>query len=391
MNADNFNALMPITARPPAAMVKGRGSYLWDERGARYLDFIQGWAVNALGHCPDVIVNALTHQAKALITPSPALHNGPQWALAERLVELSGLHQVHFANSGAEANEAAVKLARKWAQHHRAGADHIITTEHSFHGRTLAMMAASGKPGWGSLFPPTVPGFRHVPFGDVAAMRDAITERTMALMVEPVQGEAGVIVPPSNYLRDLRRLADEYGLLLIFDEIQTGVGRLGTFFAFETDAIRPDIVTLGKGLGGGVPISAMIAAKPACCFEYGDQGGTYNGNPLMTAVALAVVEQVANPHFLANVRTNGARLRAGLGELAKQWPIRCIRGVGLLTAIELSDGNAVAVADAAFNEGLLINAPRPTSIRLMPALNVSGDEIDRACTLLDRAFAKLGR
>jgi acetylornithine/N-succinyldiaminopimelate aminotransferase len=382
-------SLMSITARPAPIMVRGSGSYLWDDNGKRYLDFIQGWAVNALGHCPQQIVDALIEQGTSLITPSPALHNAPQLQLADKLVQLSGLSQVHFSNSGSEANEVAIKLARKWGQIERPGASDIITTHNSFHGRTLATMAAGGKPGWDKLFPPQVPGFKKVDFGDIAAMADAIDEKTLAIMVEPIQGEAGVIVPPPDYLTQLRQLADAHGVLLILDEIQTGVGRTGSFFAFEQHQIKPDIVTLGKGLGGGVPVSATIAAEHVCCFEHGDQGGTYNGNPLMTAVALAVVETVCETSFLQSVHASGVQLNARLLELSADIDLAQVRGAGLLQAIELGKPVAAAVQQLAMDAGLLINAPRPATIRLMPALNVTQGQIDEAVRLIVEAIRQV--
>ncbi|OED42798.1 acetylornithine transaminase [Chromatiales bacterium (ex Bugula neritina AB1)] len=377
------NALMAITARPPITMVRGQGSWLWDENGKRYLDFIQGWAVNSLGHCPLQISNALCTQSKTLITPSPALHNAPQLGLASKLANSSGLQQVHFSNSGSEANEVAIKLARKWGQLNKHGAYEIITTFNAFHGRTIAAMCASGKPGWDELFPPILPGFSKVPFADTDAMRSAITSNTVALMIEPIQGEAGVIVPDDNYLYSLRQLADEHNLLLILDEVQTGVGRTGTFYAFEHCGITPDILTLGKGLGGGVPLSATLAAERACCFEYGNQGGTYNGNPLMTAAGLAVVETVSSAGFLASVTDCGRHLKDKLLTIATKHGLLNVRGRGLLQGFDLPAPCATDVQTLAFELGLIINAPRPASIRLMPALNASKAEIDDAIMLLD--------
>ncbi len=266
---ERSQSLMTVTTRPNRVMVRGQGSYLWDDHGRRYLDFIQGWAVNALGHAAPEMARALAQQASLLISASPALHNAPQIELAERLVALSGLHRVGFCNSGAEANEGAIKLVRKWGRLHRQGAYEIVTAEQAFHGRTLAAMAASGKPGWDELFPPNMPGFRRVPFGDLAAVRRHVRQpKTAAIMVEPIQGEAGVIVPPDGYLRGLRQIADEFGLLLVFDEVQTGLGRMGTLFAFEHEGVRPDILTLGKGLGGGVPSvggAGQRARRLFCC------------------------------------------------------------------------------------------------------------------------------
>jgi acetylornithine/N-succinyldiaminopimelate aminotransferase len=386
-SAAHRQSLMPITTRPEAAMVRGDGAYVFDENGSAYLDFIQGWAVNALGHCPPELVEALTRQAQLLISPSPALHNTPQFELAQFLTTSAGLHQAHFANSGAEANEAAVKLARRYGQRFRDGASTVITTNGAFHGRTLAMMAASGKPGWDTLFPPAVSGFTHVPFGDADAVVGAITADTVAIMVEPIQGEAGVVVPPKGYLTALRQIANDHGLLLIFDEIQTGIGRTGQMFAFEHEDARPDILTLGKGLGGGLPISAMLAAQHACCFEPGDQGGTFNGNPLMTAGALAVSQAVAKPELLAHVRDMGEQL---MQMLAVMPGIRSVRGSGLLVAAELESPTAVAVAASAFGHGLLVNAPRPDTLRFMPSLRTSSEEIVLCKSKLGAALADVG-
>jgi acetylornithine/N-succinyldiaminopimelate aminotransferase len=377
--------LMPVAARPANVMVRGQGSYLWDHAGARYLDFVQGWAVNALGHSPPEILAALQEQAQTLVHASPAFHNAPQLELAHTLTAATGLASVHFANSGAEANEAALKLARKWGRLHRGGAHELITTENSFHGRTLALMAASGKPGWDALFPPKMPGFVKVPFGDAAAVAAQIRDQTVAIMVEPIQGEAGVVIPPDGYLPQLRALCDRHGLLLICDEVQTGIGRTGTLFAFQQAGVSPDILTLGKGLGGGVPISAVLANERSNCFVPGDQGGTYNGNPLMTAVAQRVFRVVAEEAFLAQVRAAGRELQRRLASLCVARGL-ALRGRGLLWALVLPDDNAEQILRACFARGLLLNAPRPNLLRLMPSLRVTTTEIDEMATLLERAF-----
>jgi len=377
--------LMNVAVRPQRVMVRGRGSYLWDHEGRRYLDFVQGWAVNALGHAPPEIATALQVQAETLITASPAFHNAPQLSFAHELTRAAGLAQVHFTNSGAEANEAAVKLARKWGRLNRDGAYQIITTIGSFHGRTLAMMAASGKPGWDALFPPNMPGFTKVPYGDVAAVAAQIGAQTVAVMVEPIQGEGGVVVPPEGYLRDLRGLCDQHGLLLICDEVQTGMGRTGRLFAFEQDGIAPDILTLGKGLGGGVPISAVLANARASCFVPGDQGGTYNGNPLMVAVARSVFRTVSSVDFLANVRSRARYLEERLHQSCRARGIG-LRGRGLLWALVLPEPNAEAIVARCFEDGLLLNAPRPNLLRLMPSLRVSEAEIEEFMQLLTGAL-----
>jgi acetylornithine/N-succinyldiaminopimelate aminotransferase len=381
--------LMDITPRPAAVMARGAGSYLWDEAGNRYLDLIQGWAVNCLGHCPPEISQALQYQSQQLISPSPALHNRPQLKLAERLVALSGFKNVHFANSGAEANEAAVKLARKWGRLHKKGAYKVITTTQAFHGRTLAMMAASGKAGWEELFPPYPEGFSKVPFGCEQSMAAAIDKDTVAIMVEPIQGEAGVVVPPTGYLQALRELADQHNLLLIFDEVQTGIGRTGALFGFQRLNVVPDVMTLGKGLGGGVPLSAVLANPRASCFEYGDQGGTYNGNPLIAAVGLAVLDVVACPSFLNQVLAREEALRNGLQQLATRFGCPEYRGMGLLYALVLPGNCAETIRDQAFDLGLLINPARPNVLRFMPSLRISTDEIDAALNLLEECLAKV--
>ena len=369
-------ALMKITDRPPVVMVEGHGSWLRDEEGKRYLDFVQGWAVNCLGHSPAAIAETVAFQAGRLVNCSPAYYNAEMAQLATRLAAASGLAQVFFCNSGAEANEGAIKLARKWGARYRNGAHEIITMDHGFHGRTLATMAASGKAAWEALFEPKVSGFTNVPLGDLDAVKRAITPRTVAVMLEPIQGEAGVYPAGDEFLRGLRALTTEAGLLLILDEIQTGIGRTGRFLAYEHAGIAPDILTLGKGLGGGVPLAALVAAEAVCCFEPGDQGGTFNGSPLMTAIGNAVVETVNQPAFLADVAAKGDYLMDRLRRLSAQLGHGEVRGRGLLIALELKGTDAGKVSRTAMDRGLLINAPRPDTLRFMPALNVTRDEID---------------
>ena len=383
-----FDSLMSITKRPPMVMVEGRGSWLTDSSGKRYLDFIQGWAVNSLGHAPEVISQALSSQAARLISPSPAFYNQPAISLADLLTSHSCFERVFFANSGAEANEGAIKLARKWGSLHKAGAYEIITMVNGFHGRTLATMSASGKPQWSGLFEPKVPGFAKVALNDLDMVQAAITERTVAIMLEPVQGEAGVIPASHEFLQGLRKLADQHRLLLIFDEVQTGMGRLGSLFAYQQAGIEPDIMTLGKGIGGGVPLAALLAKETICCFEPGDQGGTYNGNPLMAAVGCAVLETMLQPGFLEQVRERGVQLANGLRKLSTQHGLGEVRGTGLLLGMALPAGNGDAIAEAAREQGLLINAARPDTLRFMPALNVSADEVDTCLTMLDQLFAQ---
>jgi len=384
----DFSALMEITARPDLVFVRGEGSWLWDDRGRRYLDFIQGWAVNALGHCPPEVVKALTEQAATLINASPAFHNAAAVRLARLLGSHCALDRVFFANSGAEANEGALKLARKWGRLHRKGAYRMITFDGGFHGRTIATMSASGKPGWDRLYAPQVDGFVKVPLNDLGAVARAIDAQTVAVMLEPIQGEAGVFAAERAFVQGLRALTRERGLLLILDEIQTGIGRTGRLFGHQHHDIEPDVMTLAKGLGGGVPLAALLAREEVCCFEPGDQGGTFNGNPLMAAVGCAVVEAVTAPGFLDRVVARGAQLRAGLEILSARFGLGAVRGEGLLLALALGERvSGPDVVTAAREAGLLVNAPRPDTLRFMPALTVSREEIEQMLAMLGEVLA----
>jgi acetylornithine/N-succinyldiaminopimelate aminotransferase len=400
--------LMPITERPAEVFVRGEGAWLWDDRGQRYLDWLQGWAVNALGHSPVELQQALQAQAALLVTPSPALHNAPSLQLAGRLCALSGMQQAWFGSTGAEANEGAIKLARKWGSARgsaRAGAGddagtgsrdgaggraprpgaayEIITFDNAFHGRTLATMAASGKPGWDKMFHPHAPGFAKARWNDLDSVRALVGPQTVAVMLEPVQGEAGARPATREFLQGLRALCDEADLLLIFDEVQTGCGRLGELFGFQHFGVQPDILTLGKGLGGGVPISALLARQRACVFEPGDQGGTFGGHPLMTAAALAVLEVLSQPAFLAGVRARGEQLADGLRELSRRHGLGEVRGAGLLWALELGSDAGPALVQEAHQRGLLINAARAHCLRFMPRLNSTAGEIREGLALLE--------
>jgi acetylornithine/N-succinyldiaminopimelate aminotransferase len=376
-------SLMEITARPPVVFVQGEGSWLVDHAGRRYLDFVQGWAVNCLGHAPREIRDVLAAQAAMLVNCSPAFYNAPSARLAKLIADRSGLDRVFFANSGAEANEGAIKLARKWGQLNRNGAYEIITFDGAFHGRTLATMAASGKAGWDRLFEPKVPGFPKARLNDLGSVVRLVTDRTVAVMIEPIQGEAGVLPAEAGFLRALRALATERGLLLILDEIQTGMGRTGTLFGFEQTGVAPDVMTLGKGIGGGVPLAALVAKEAVCCFVHGDQGGTFNGNPLMAAVGCAVMDALTAPGFLERVRATGEYLRGRLEALSRRRALGDVRGAGLLLALELGRDSGPAVVEAARARGLLINSPRPGCLRFMPALTVSESEIDRMVAILE--------
>ena len=383
-----LHALMEITSRPPLVFVRGEGSWIWDHAGRRYLDFVQGWAVNALGHSPRAIADALASQAATLVNPSPAFWNAPSARLARQLVDHSCFDRVFFANSGAEANEGAIKLARKWGAKFRHGAYEIVTFDHAFHGRTLATMSASGKPGWDSLFEPKVPGFPKAQLNDLASVERLIGDRTVAVMLEPIQGESGVLMATDEFLRDLRALTSARQLLLIVDEVQTGMGRTGKLFGYEHAGIEPDVMTLGKGIGGGVPLAALLAKEAVCCFEHGDQGGTYNGNPLMTAVGCAVMDALLAPGFLAGVSQRGRELTEGLQKLARKHSLGEVRGRGLLVALDLGRDLGPKVVDAAREAGLLLNSPRPGSLRFMPALTTSAGEIEEMLATLDGVLGK---
>jgi acetylornithine/N-succinyldiaminopimelate aminotransferase len=388
--AHPFDALMDITARPQAVFVRGEGAYLWDDAGKRYLDFMQGWAVNCLGHSPPVVAEALAAQAKLLLTPSPAFYNGPSLKLAKALVEKSCFDQVFFANSGAEANEGAIKLARKYGAKYNNGAFEIITFEGGFHGRTLATMSASGKKAFEPLFEPKVSGFRKAKLNDLDSVKSLISGNTIAVMLEPVQGEAGVWPATDQFLKELRALTHEHGLLLIVDEIQTGMGRTGKLFHYEHAGIEPDIMTLGKGIGGGVPLAALLATEQASCFEHGDQGGTFNGNPLMCAAGLAVLEHVARPEFLKSVADAGLFLESELQKLSARHGLGEVRGRGLLLALDLKLPIGASIVAEALGDGVLINSPQPDALRFMPALNVTREEISLMIDCLDAILVKAG-
>ena len=379
------HSVMFITQRPDVIMVEGNGSWLTDNNGKRYLDFLQGWAVNCLGHGNPGMIAALNTQAKKLINPSPAFYNEPMIGLSNLLTANSCFNKVFFANSGAEANEGAIKLARKWGQLNNNGAFEIITFDHSFHGRTLATMSASGKPGWDTMFAPQVPGFPKADLNDLDSVKKLVSNKTVAVMIEPVQGEGGVIPASKEFMQALRKFTQENNILLIADEVQAGCGRTGTLFAYQQFGIEPDIMTLGKGIGGGVPLAALMATDAVACFVPGDQGGTYNGNPLMTAVGISVIEQLLAPGFLDSVKAKGELLKSELLKLSAEFGLEGERGEGLLRALMLGQDIGAKLVELARDrtpEGLLINSPRPNLLRFMPALNVSNDEILQMCNIL---------
>lgn len=382
---------MNTVRRVPLTIVRGEGARVWDEEGNEYLDFVAGWAVCCLGHCHPVIADTLAEQARTLIVPSNQYYSIPQVQLMELLVQNSCCDQVFFSNSGAEANEGAVKLARKYGKVHLNGAYQVISALNSFHGRTLAMTAATGNPHYHEAYHPLPTGFINVPFNDIEAIKAATNASTCAVMLEPIQGEAGVIVPDDDYLKEVRAWCDERGILLILDEVQTGVGRLGTLWGYEVFGVEPDIMTLAKGLGGGVPISALLAKEKAAVFEPGNHGSTFGGEPLMTAVGYAVLKYVIDNDIPAHVQRVGEHLRSELGKLKEENPdlLAGVRGKGLLNAVLFTQDISADVLQSCLKESFLVNAPRPNALRLMPPLNITEAEASEAVERLGRALARV--
>ena len=375
--------------RPNLVMEKGEGMYLWDTNGKKYLDFIGGWAVTSLGHCPEGITKALAQQSAKLINASPAFYNVPMIEFAKLLTDNSCFDKVFFASTGAEANEGAIKLARKYGTKFLNGAYEIITAIDSFHGRTLATMSATGKQKWESLFEPKVQGFKHVPQNDLVAIQKAISANTCAIMLEPVQGEGGVFELEKNYIRSLRELCNEKNILLIFDEVQTGIGRTGKLFAYEHYGIEPDIMTLAKGIGGGYPLAALLTKEKFDIFEAGDQGGTYSSQPLGMAVGMAVVNEIIDKNLSKNAEKQGEYIRYQLTSIASKYNLINIRGKGLLIAFDLPVEKGSEVVSQCQKKGLLLNSPRPAYIRLMPPLIVTFPEIDEMIAILSDVLTEV--
>ncbi len=378
---------MFVVRRQPVVIVKGDGTKVWDVDGKEYLDFTSGWAVNNAGHANEAIADAIAEQARTLLQTSNQFYTIPQLQLAEILVENSALDKVFFCNSGAEANEGAMKLARRHGAKNKNGAFEIVTALNSFHGRTMANVSATGQPHYQELFQPIPPGFSHVEFGDIEELRGSITDNTVAVMVEPVQAEGGVNIPPEGYLENVRELCDREGLLLIFDEVQTGMGRLGTLFGYERFGVEPDIMTLAKGLGGGVPIGAFMAKDEACAFEPGDHGSTFGGNALTCAAAYASTKYIIDNDVSGNAAAMETHMAEGLANLQSKYSqIQEVRGMGLLWAVLFESDIAPDVVANCNAEGLLTNPLRPNAVRLMPPLTVSKEEIDQAMERLDAAI-----
>ncbi|OIQ09945.1 acetylornithine transaminase [Neomoorella thermoacetica] len=380
--------VMRTYGRYPMALVRGEGARVWDADGKEYLDFVSGLAVNSLGHCHPRVVEAIREQAGRLIHCSNLYWIEPQVELARLLVENSALDKVFFCNSGAEANEAAIKLARKYAKEHRGPESYeIITMRRSFHGRTLATLTATGQEKFHHGFAPLPPGFRYVPFNDLSSLRAAVGPRTCAVMLEPVQGEGGVYAANKDYLQAVRALCDDEGLLLIFDEVQCGLGRTGYLFAYQYYEVEPDILTLAKALAGGVPIGAMLAKeRAASAFAPGDHASTFGGNPLATAAGVAAFKALLQEGLVENARVLGQYFYQQLEGLVREFPqLIEVRGRGLLLGVEI-DGPAGEVVAACQERGLLINSLHGHVLRFLPPLIVTREDIDRAVTILKEAL-----
>ncbi len=391
---DNWQELeqklyMQTIKRLPVTLVQGQGARVWDTDGREYLDFVGGWAVNSLGHCHSVVVKALTEQARTLIQASNQFYTVPQIQLAQLLVDNSCLDRVFFCNSGAEANEGAIKLARRYGKLHLDGAYEIITTYGSFHGRTLATVAATGQDKFQQPYVPLPDGFVNVDYNDIEAIKAATTSRTCAVMVEPIQGEGGVNVPGDDYLKEIRAWCNKKGILLILDEIQTGIGRIGSLFTYEQYGVEPDIMTLAKGLGSGVPIGAFLAKERASVFAPGEHGSTFGGNPLVCAASLATLKFIIDNDIPGKVRQVGQHFINGLEKLkAKFGFIVEVRGRGLLLALVFTDNIAEEVVLACLNRGLLVNQVKPNALRFMPPLIITERDVDEALGTLNIVFSR---
>lgn len=377
---------MMSAGRLPVTLVRGDGTRVWDDDGNAYLDFVAGIASDSLGHCHPVIVDAIKSQGETLLHVSNYFYTLPQLELADAVLEASGMSRIFFCNSGAEATEGAIKIGRKWGMTRKEGAYEIITMEQSFHGRTLASVSATGTPRYSEPFR-AVDGFRHVPFNDVDAVRTAVGPQTAAILVEPLQGEGGVNVAADGYLAALREICDEHNLLLMLDEVQTGIGRTGKMFAWQHENVQPDVMALAKGLGSGVPIGAIVANERGDILEPGDHGTTFGGQPFTCAVANATVRHILQEDIPAQAAAKGERLMNDLRALQDRHPVISeVRGQGLLVAVEFSSDIGPALVAAIRERGMLCNVVKPNTLRLVPPLTVSDDELTEAVAIINAAL-----
>ena len=380
--------LMRTYARAPVEFVRGAGARLWDSEGGEYLDFLAGISVCTVGHCNPAVVEAVREQAGKLMHTSNLFYTEPMVRLAQRLSDSSLGGRVFFSNSGTEANECAIKVARKHAHRRGVEAPEIVSFERDFHGRTYGALAATPALAKNAALGPMLSGFASVPLNDVDALRAAVGERTAAVLIEPIQGESGIYPVTEEALLAARQACDEVGALLIFDEIQTGVGRTGSLWAYEQTPVRPDVLTSAKALGGGLPIGACVTGPEAAgVLEAGDHGSTFAGGPVASAAALAVLEIVDDPALLRRVRELGARLREELEEVDG---IKEVRGRGLMLGVGLEDGlDAPALRDDLLGEGLVVNAPEQNTIRLLPPLVIGDDEVEKALQAFGQSCSRL--
>jgi len=387
--ANESKYYLPVFARYPLVLERGEGPYVYDIEGKKYLDFLGGIAVNILGHAHPKLVAAVAAQAAKLIHVSNLYYTVEQTKLAKTLVELTGLDRAFICNSGAEANEGAIKLARKYGKTIAADKVEIITAEHSFHGRTLATLTATGQPKYQKGYEPLPGGFSYVPYGDLAALAKAVSAKTCAVMLEPIQGEGGVNIPDPAYLKGARELCDKYGALLILDEIQSGMGRTGKLLASQQTGVKADILTLAKGLGGGVPIGAILATeKAAQAFGPGDHGTTFGGNPLACAAANATLSVLVEEDLPANAAKMGAYMVSALNGLKAKYPslIATVRGQGLIIGMQLTKPGK-EVVNACMKAGALINCTAGDVLRFVPPLNIKQEHVDEMVAILDKVFA----
>lgn len=376
--------------RLPVVLVRGEGARVWDENGRQYLDFVAGWAVNSLGHCPAVVVEAVTEQLRTLIQTSNQFYTIPQLQLAELLIENSCLDRVFFCNSGTEATEGAIKLARRYGKLSLNGAYEVITAINSFHGRTLAMTAATGQTKFQELYAPLPTGFVNVEYNNITAIQAATTEKTCAIMLEPIQGEGGVNLPDDDYLRAVREWCHRKGILLILDEIQTGIGRIGTLFAYQQYGIEPDIMTLAKGIGSGFPVGAILAKDKASVFIPGDHGSTFGGNPVACTAGYATLKYIIDHDISGNSQRVGQYFTSGLQKLkGKHNVVTDVRGKGLLLVMQFNSEIAGAVLTACLDRGLLVNRVKPNALRFMPPLIINNDDVDQALGILDESLSSV--
>jgi predicted acetylornithine/succinylornithine family transaminase len=383
---------MQTIVRDPVTIVRGKGARVWDDKGKKYLDFVGGLAVNCLGHCHPVTVNAIKKQASTLMQTSLWYYTLPMLRLAELLVKNSCMDRVFICNSGLEANEGAVKLARRYGHLKLNGAYEVITTFDSFHGRSLAMTAATGQPKMQEPFKPLPVGFINVKNNDIEAIKSATTEKTCAVMLEPIQAEGGVNIPDDDYLKKVREWCTQKGILLILDEVQTGIGRLGTLFGYQLYGIEPDVMTLAKGLGGGVPIGTFLAKEKCAVLTLGDHNATFGGNPVTSAAAYATLKYVIDNDIAGRAGKVGKYLMEKLNGLKKKYSfITEVRGRGLMVAVYFDSEISKSVVAACIEKGLLVNKLKPNAIRLIPPLIIGRKDVDEAIYKLDKALSGIVR